>query len=150
MELTTPSPFIGNAGKFVCFEGATCPTAIGGVAAVTTTITGRINRSSSGSDRPTVSTIEIDGGQCSVLTEQNQYYTYQCVINWSGWIGSGFDADLTLTVGDGNVLCSENTLGTIVPGTTIIRFTNENPPTENQVIPDQDMVIGYTQTQCPP
>ena len=112
MENISPSPFVGNAGKFVCLS-ATCPEYLPTGDVPTTTFTGEITDfNGNNSNLPTGLALDITAGTCSLTRQNNNApYRYTCEISWLGWTGGTWQGQMTVD-GTGADVC---TLSPVAP-----------------------------------
>ena len=123
-------PFANSNGKFVCLS-PTCPSPLpaGAAPAISITVEGDIDRGTG--QKPSVTSMSIDGGTCQVLGSGNNFGdSYQCTVVLAGWTGSTWDGTMTVTT-DG-VVCTNGASGAGIPpsgnpaGSGTFTFTNQS------------------------
>ena len=145
--------FAGNLGYSVCLTPS-CPGESGSTEGPKTLLSGRIDRLSSGGNRPDLAGILIDGGVCVITITHNNYFGYQCEIGRAGWTGSTWSGAMTLETS--NTLCTAAPTGTAKDYVTIDstnkRLSFADAPLATEDGEDLELTLsfklGFSETEC--
>lgn len=117
----------GNQGKFYCMSGQ-CPGVTQTTSSPSTVVHGTITQGPGA-----VITLPTDVDcTTSTFTGGNGTYTYQCVLNWSGFAGSAWHGSINFGATGTNTLCpSENTAGVLPTGNNVAFTVNGRSASPN-------------------
>jgi hypothetical protein len=120
-----------NPGRLYCMsadDGVSCPALSVTESTPSTTVKGTIT-ALNGATFTGIASSAVGNGRnttCSTATWQdnsNGTYSYTCVINWSGFIGTDWSGTLPFTASGTNTLCAEGASHVVTPNTASIAYT---------------------------
>lgn len=121
MNLTSPSVFTGDQGKFYCMSGQ-CPGLTQTESTPHTLIHGTITKHTGA----TVTGLSDSDCSSSTFTDNGTSYSYSCQLNWTGFAGANWQGAISFQTSGTNTLCATGDPAVVVPSSFNVAYTVNN------------------------
>ncbi len=140
MNLTDPSTFTGNQGKFYCMSGQ-CPGLTQTDPTPHTLIHGTITKNTGA----TIAGFNDSDCSSKTFTDNVTSYSYSCKLNWTGFAGANWKGSISFQTTGTNTLCATGSPPVVVPsGSVAYTVNNRFAATFPNSLTFTDVPVGVT------